>query len=56
MVPFDVCVQELVGFSEDHYYEFRLFTGETIKLDHDGAFYIDGHRCSGAGFTGVDDC
>lgn len=49
-------LQELVGFPEGHFYEFRLFTGEIIKLDHDGKFYIDGKRCSGAAFTGVDNC
>ncbi|CAN0146901.1 unnamed protein product [Scytosiphon promiscuus] len=48
--------QELVGLPEDHFYEFHLFTGETIKLDHDGKFYIDGNLCSGAAFTGVDNC
>lgn len=49
-------VQELVGLPEGYYYEFRLFTGETIKLDYDGKFYIDGALCSGAAFTGVDNC
>ena len=48
--------QELVTFPEEHFYEFRLFTGETIKLDHTGDFFIDGNRCSGYAFTGVDDC
>lgn len=45
-----------MGFPEGHFYEFRLFTGETIKLDHDGEFYIDGKRCAGAAFTGADNC
>ena len=49
-------VQEVGTLPEDHFYEFRLFTGETIKLDHTGDFYIDGERCSGVAFTGVNDC
>lgn len=49
-------VQELLGFPEEYFHEFRLFTGETIKLEHDGEFYIDGQLCFGAGFTGVDMC
>ena len=49
-------VQEVRTLPEDHFYEFRLFTGETIKLDHTGEFYVDGERCSGAAFTGVNDC
>ena len=49
-------VQEIGTLPEDHFYEFHLFTGETIKLDHTGDFYIDGQRCSGAAFTGVNDC
>ncbi|CAN0510741.1 unnamed protein product, partial [Scytosiphon promiscuus] len=49
-------LQELVGLPEDHFYEFHLFTGETIKLDYDEKFYIDGNLCSGAAFTGVDNC
>ena len=43
-------------FAEEATFEFRLFTGEVIKLFQDGAFSIDGNICSGSVYTGVPDC
>ncbi|CAM9992880.1 unnamed protein product, partial [Ascophyllum nodosum] len=48
--------QELMTFAEEATFEFRLFTGEVIKLFQDGAFSIDGNICSGSVYTGVPDC
>jgi len=45
-----------MSFPEKHYWEFRLFTGEKIKLNYDGKFFINGKRCRREGFTGVDKC
>lgn len=36
--------------------EFMLFNGNVIKLDADGTFYIDGNKCMGPTYTGVEDC
>lgn len=41
---------------ENDPYEFRLFAGETIRLDPDGSFYIDGVACGGEAFSGADLC
>ena len=43
-------------FAEEATFEFRLFTGEVIKLFQDGTFSIDGDICSGLVYTGVADC
>ena len=43
-------------FAENFPFEFRLFTGEIIKLIPDGTFSIDGVKCSGLVYTGVEDC
>ena len=43
-------------FAEEATFEFRLFTGEVIKLFQDGTFSIDGSICPGEVYTGVSDC
>lgn len=43
-------------YPEQFPFEFRLFTGETIKLNPDGTFSVDGTTCDGEVYTGVDDC
>ena len=48
--------QELMSFAEDYSFEFRLLTGEVLKLNQDGSFSIDGSTCSGDVYTGVADC
>ncbi|CAN0517654.1 unnamed protein product, partial [Laminaria digitata] len=48
--------QEAVAFPENEGYEFRLMSGETIRLKTDGSFYIDGKLCSGDAFIGADLC
>ena len=48
--------QEVMTFAENFPFEFRLFTGEIIKLIPDGSFSIDGVTCQGLVFTGVEDC
>lgn len=45
-----------MAYPEQFPYEFRLFTGETIKLDPDGTVGINGQTCDGDIYTGVDDC
>ncbi|CAN0448276.1 unnamed protein product [Ascophyllum nodosum] len=39
--------QELMTFAEESTFEFRLFTGEVIKLFQDGTFSIDDFICPG---------
>ena len=48
--------QELMTFAEESTFEFRLFTGEVIKLFQDGTFSIDDFICPGLVYTGVADC
>ncbi|CAN0441852.1 unnamed protein product [Ascophyllum nodosum] len=48
--------QELMTFAEESTFEFRLFTGEVIKLFQDGTFSIDDFVCPGLVYTGVADC
>ena len=43
-------------FAEESNFEFRLFTGEVIKLFQDGTFSIDGSICPGLVYTGVAAC
>ena len=43
-------------FAEEATFEFRLFTGEVIKLFQDGTFSVDGNICPGEVYTGVSDC
>ena len=43
-------------FAEESTFEFRLFTGEVIKLFQDGTFSIDGFICPGLVYTGVAAC
>ena len=43
-------------FTAEATFEFRLFTGEVIRLFQDGTFSIDGNTCSGLVYTGVPDC
>ncbi|CAM9112449.1 unnamed protein product, partial [Laminaria digitata] len=48
--------QEVMAFPENQSYEFRLMAGETIRLEPDGSFYVDGNKCSGDTFLGVGGC
>lgn len=48
--------QEVMAFPENQPYEFRLLAGETIRLEPDGSFYVDGQKCSGDTFLGVSGC
>ena len=48
--------QELMGLAEGEPYEFHLLGGETIRLEADGTFFIDGVQCTGEAYTGVDAC
>ncbi|CAN0475827.1 unnamed protein product [Ascophyllum nodosum] len=48
--------QELMTFAEESTFEFRLFTGEVIKLFQDGTFSINDFICPGLVYTGVADC
>ena len=50
------CSQEIRGFAERAGYEFRLFSGETIRLEPDGTFYVDDRECSGDAFEGAALC
>lgn len=45
-----------MSYPEKYHYDFRLFTGEEIKLFPDGTFTIDGKYCVGQIYTGVEDC
>lgn len=48
--------QEVVAFPENEPFEFRLMSGQTIRLEPDGSFFIDNHRCNGVAFMGADLC
>ena len=48
--------QEAVAFPENEPYEFRLMSGQTIRLETDGSFFIDNKKCSGEAFMGADLC
>ena len=48
--------QEVMTFAENFPFEFRLFTGEIVKLNPDGSFSVDGVTCQGLVFTGAEDC
>ncbi|CAN0016257.1 unnamed protein product, partial [Ascophyllum nodosum] len=48
--------QELIAFPEDDSLEFRVFTGEVIKLYPDGTFSIDGRTCKENVYNGVSEC
>ena len=48
--------QEVMTFAENFPFEFRLFTGEIVKLNPDGSFSVDGVTCEGLVFTGAEDC
>ena len=48
--------QEAVAFPENEPYEFRLMSGQTIRLETDGSFFFDDTKCSGEAFMGADLC
>ncbi|CAM9093102.1 unnamed protein product [Laminaria digitata] len=48
--------QEAVAFPENEAYEFRLMSGQTIRLETDGSFFIDDKKCSGDAYMGADQC
>ena len=45
-----------MAFPENEPYEFRLMSGQTIRLETYGSFFIDNKRCSGEAFMGADLC
>ena len=45
-----------MGFPENQSYHFRLLSGETIRLEPDGSFYVNGCKCEGDTFLGVGSC
>lgn len=45
-----------MAFPENERYEFRLMSGQTIRLEPDGSFYIDGSQCDGESFMGAHLC
>jgi len=55
-MPSSLRSQEAVAFPENEPYEFRLMSGQTIRLETDGSFFIDNKRCSGEAFMGADLC
>ena len=55
-MPSSLRSQEVVAFPENEPYEFRLMSGQTIRLETDGSFFIDNKRCSGEAFMGADLC
>lgn len=57
--PFVYChllLQEVAELPEGEAYEFRLMAGQTIKLEQDGSFSVDGIECWGDSFMGVAAC
>ena len=55
-VCWDPCLQEVAELPEGEAYEFRLMAGQTIKLEQDGSFSLDGVKCWGDSFMGVAAC
>ena len=45
-----------MAFPENEGYEFRLMSGQTIRLETDGSFFIDDTQCSGHAFMRADLC
>ena len=43
-------------FPENQPYEFRLLSGQTIRLEPDGSFYIGNSKCKGEAFMGAHLC
>ncbi|CAM9093034.1 unnamed protein product [Laminaria digitata] len=56
MAAVRILQQEAVAFPENEGYEFRLMSGQTIRLETDGSFFIDDRQCSGDAFVGADLC
>ena len=48
--------QEVSQLPEGEAYEFRLFSGEVIKLEMDGSHFLDGKLCKGESFMGIENC
>lgn len=48
--------QEIEGFTERSGYNFNLFSGENIRLEAGGSFFVDGQQCTGALFEGASKC
>ncbi|CAM9167488.1 unnamed protein product, partial [Laminaria digitata] len=46
--------QEVRSLPENRGFEFRLMSGQTIRLEPDGSFYIDENKCRGEAFMGAD--
>ena len=55
-MPSSLRSQEAVAFPENEPDEFRLMSGQTIRLETDGSYFIDNKRCSGEAFMGADLC
>lgn len=49
-------LQEVSELPEGEAYEFRLMSGEVIRLEQDGSHYLDDHECSGDSYKGVEYC
>ena len=45
-----------MAYPENAGYEFRLMSGQTIRLETDGSSFIDDIQCSGDAFMGADLC
>nr|CAQ51446.1 putative vanadium-dependent iodoperoxidase 3 [Laminaria digitata] len=56
MAAVRILQQEAVTFPENAGYEFNLMSGETIRLETDGTFFINDRLCSGDAFMGADLC
>lgn len=51
-----MCPQEIMEIPEVYALEFALFRGHEVKLFKDGSFMIDGVKCSGPVYNGVENC
>lgn len=45
-----------MGFPENAGYEFNLMSGERMRIEPDGSFFVDDRLCEGDAFQGVHLC
>lgn len=55
-VHYFVCLQEVSQLPEGEAYEFRLMSGEVIRLEQDGSHYLDDKLCGEDSYKGVAYC
>ena len=55
-MPCVLYLQEVSQLPEGEAYEFRLMSGEVIRLEQDGSHYLDDTKCDEDSYMGVGYC